>query len=138
MLRFLPPMFFFKTPTKSSSRAKRQTDLLLSSVFGRAESKDLDYAHLVDAVRSFSTAQARPQRTSAVEPGWLKGANGMGRISTLGVLRLRARKGSVCDKSVRRFAQDDGFLGGVKYDRLDVQETRKDRKKSRALRMTIS
>src|ERR1700722_15373160 len=33
-------------------------------------------------------------------------------ISIAGVLRLRAIKPSVCDRSAKRFAQDDGFVGG--------------------------
>jgi hypothetical protein len=44
------------------------------------------------------------------------------------VLRLRAIKLSVCDKYAKRFAQDDGFVGGLKYEWLDMQKTRKDRK----------
>ena len=28
------------------------------------------------------------------------------------VLRLRATKPAVCDRSAKRFAQDDGFVGG--------------------------
>jgi hypothetical protein len=56
-----------------------------------------------------------------------------------GVLRLRAIKFSVCDKSARRFAQDDGFVGGLKG--LEIQlvghaENTKRSKKSQALRMT--
>jgi hypothetical protein len=35
----------------------------------------------------------------------------MGEISTAGVLRLRATGAVTRDKSVRRFAQDDGFVG---------------------------
>jgi hypothetical protein len=31
-----------------------------------------------------------------------------------GVLRLRAIKPSACDISAKRFAQDDGFVGGLK------------------------
>jgi hypothetical protein len=38
----------------------------------------------------------------------------MGKISTLGVLRLRARKPSVYDRSAKRFAQDDDFV--VSFD----------------------
>jgi hypothetical protein len=34
----------------------------------------------------------------------------MGKISTLGVLRLRAMKPSVCDRSVTRSAEDDDFV----------------------------
>jgi hypothetical protein len=55
----------------------------------------------------------------------------MGKISILGVLRLRAIKPSVCDRSAKRFAKDDGFVGGLKglkYSQLDMQKTRKDRK----------
>jgi hypothetical protein len=37
----------------------------------------------------------------------------MGRISIAGVLRLRAIKPSVCDRSAKRFAQDDGFVRGL-------------------------
>jgi hypothetical protein len=48
-----------------------------------------------------------------------------------GVLRLRAVKPFVCDRSAKRFAQDDGFVGGLKYSWLDVQKTRKDRKSHR-------
>jgi hypothetical protein len=33
--------------------------------------------------------------------------------SIAGVLRLRAIKPSVCDRSAKRFAQDDGFVGGA-------------------------
>jgi hypothetical protein len=38
----------------------------------------------------------------------------MDMISTAEVLRLRAIKPSVCDRSAKRFAQDDGFVGGLK------------------------
>jgi hypothetical protein len=51
---------------------------------------------------------------------------GMGKIRITGVLRLRAIKPSVCDRSAKRFAQDDGFVGGLKYSWLDMQKTRKD------------
>ena len=43
-----------------------------------------------------------------------KGANGIGTISIVGILRLRAIKHSVCDRSAKRFAQDDGLVGGSK------------------------
>jgi hypothetical protein len=45
-----------------------------------------------------------------------------------GVLRLRAISRSLCDRSARRFAQDDGFVGGLKSIRLVVKKARKDRK----------
>jgi hypothetical protein len=51
--------------------------------------------------------------------------------SIAGVLRLRAIKRSVCDRSAKRFAQDDGFVGGLKCSWLDMQKTRKDRKSHR-------
>ena len=40
-----------------------------------------------------------------------KGTNGMGRTSSPGFLRLRAPSAVSCDESVRRFAQDDDFVG---------------------------
>jgi hypothetical protein len=43
-----------------------------------------------------------------------KGTNGMGRTSSPGVLRLRAPSAVSCDESVRRFAQDDDFVGVLK------------------------
>jgi hypothetical protein len=47
------------------------------------------------------------------------------------VLRLRAIKPSVCERLAKRFAQDDGLSGGLKYSLLDMQKTRKDRKSHR-------
>jgi hypothetical protein len=44
--------------------------------------------------------------------GGRKAPNSLGKTSTAGVLRLRAIKRSVCDRSAKRFAQDDGFVGG--------------------------
>ena len=41
---------------------------------------------------------------------WLKARNSMGGVSTAGVVRLRAIKRSLCDRSTRRFAQDDDFV----------------------------
>jgi hypothetical protein len=38
------------------------------------------------------------------------------------------RRALCCDRSAKRFAQDDGFVGGLKYNGLDMQKTRKDRK----------
>jgi hypothetical protein len=43
--------------------------------------------------------------------GGRKGPSSMGKISTAGVLRLRATSAVSRDKSVRRFAQDDDFVG---------------------------
>ena len=56
----------------------------------------------------------------------------MGRLSSAGVLRLRAIKPSVCDRSAKRFAQDDGFVRSLKYSWLDMQKTQKRSKKSQA------
>jgi hypothetical protein len=39
--------------------------------------------------------------------------SGMGKINTVGVLRLRAKSAIARDKSVRRSAQDDDFLEGI-------------------------
>jgi hypothetical protein len=38
----------------------------------------------------------------------------MGKIKAAGVLRLRAPSAVSYDQSLRRFAQDDGFVGGLK------------------------
>src|SRR5271154_3164987 len=45
--------------------------------------------------------------------------------SIAGVLRLRAISRPLCNRSARRFAQDDGFVGGSRNIRLVVQKTRK-------------
>jgi hypothetical protein len=39
-----------------------------------------------------------------------------------GVLRLRAIKLSVYDRAAKRFAQDDGFVGGLKCNWLNIVE----------------
>jgi hypothetical protein len=57
--------------------------------------------------------------------------------SIAGVLRLRATSAVSPDQSMRRSAQDDDFVGGLEYNWLNMQKTRKDRKKSQPLRMTI-
>jgi hypothetical protein len=46
--------------------------------------------------------------------GGRKAPNSMGKISTAGVLRLRATSALSRDKSVRRSAQDDDFVGVLK------------------------
>jgi hypothetical protein len=61
----------------------------------------------------------------------------MGKISSAGVLRLRAIKPSVCDRSAKRFAQDDGFVGGLEIQLVGYAESTKRSKKSQALRMTF-
>jgi hypothetical protein len=55
--------------------------------------------------------------------------------SIAGVLRLRAISRPLCDRSARRFAQDDGFVGGEK-DPVSYAENTKRSKKSQALGMT--
>ena len=59
----------------------------------------------------------------------------MCKLSTPEVLRLRATSAVSPDLSVRRSAQDDGFVGGLEYNWLNLQKTQKS-KKSQALRMT--
>ena len=46
--------------------------------------------------------------------GGRKGPNTIDKISIVGVLRLRAPNAVSCDESVRRFAQDDDFVGVVR------------------------
>jgi len=84
-----------------------------------AESKDPGAAYLTHAVRAFSTTEAPTWRAQVRTAGRIlfsgfrgrKAPNGMGKISILGVLRLRATSAVSRDKSVRRSAQDDGFVG---------------------------
>src|ERR1700760_3905472 len=45
-----------------------------------------------------------------------------------GVLRLRATKPSVCDRSAMRFAQDDGFVWGLAMQLVGYAGARKDLK----------
>jgi hypothetical protein len=52
-------------------------------------------------------------------------------------LRLRALKPSVCDRSAKRFAQDDGFVGGLEIQLVGYAENTKRSKKSQALEMKI-
>jgi hypothetical protein len=56
--------------------------------------------------------------------------------SIAGVLRLRAIKPFVCDRSAKRFAQDDGFVGGLEIQVVGYAENTKRSKKSQALGMT--
>ena len=46
--------------------------------------------------------------------GGRKGPNTIDKMSIVGVLRLRAPNAVSCDESVRRFAQDDDFVGVLK------------------------
>jgi hypothetical protein len=45
--------------------------------------------------------------------GRRKAPSGIFKVSTLGVLQLRAIKPAVYDRSAKRFAQDDGFVRGL-------------------------
>ena len=56
--------------------------------------------------------------------------------SIAGVLRLRAIKLSVCDRSAKRFAQDDDSVWGLACSWLDMQAHERS-KKSQALGMAI-
>jgi hypothetical protein len=67
---------------------------------------------------------------------WLKSFEEHLPIIIAGVLRLRAIRRPLCDRSARRFAQDDGFVGGEKLSVSCIENT-KDQKKSQALRMTL-
>ena len=49
----------------------------------------------------------------------------MGKISIAGVLRLRAIKPSVCRRSARRSAQDDGFVRGLEIQLVGYAENTK-------------
>src|ERR1700733_9038306 len=55
--------------------------------------------------------------------------------STAGVLRLRAINSLICDRSARRFAQDDAFLKGIEKRLVGSKNTGRS-KKSQALGMT--
>ena len=55
--------------------------------------------------------------------------------SIAGVLRLRAINTLICDRSARRFAQDDAFLEGVEKHLVGSKNTGRS-KKSQALGMT--
>jgi hypothetical protein len=56
-------------------------------------------------------AAKRSLKKCTREFGGRKGPNSIGKIGVAGVLRLRATRDVSCDKSVRRSAQDDGFVG---------------------------
>jgi hypothetical protein len=47
------------------------------------------------------------------------------RTSVAGVLRLRAIKPSVCDRSAKRFAQDDEFVGALEIQLVGDAENTK-------------
>ena len=53
-----------------------------------------------------------PQQLLFSGLGGRKAPNSMGKISTVGVLRLRATNAVARDKSLTRSAQDDDFVGG--------------------------
>jgi hypothetical protein len=56
--------------------------------------------------------------------GGRKAQSGMGKSSTAEVLRLRATSAVSLDPSVRRSAQDDGFVGGLEYNWLNMAPSR--------------
>ena len=62
-----------------------------------------------------------------------KASKNICQISIVEVLRLRAISRSLCDRSARRFAQDDGFVG---WENIRLAENAKGSKKSQALGMT--
>jgi hypothetical protein len=66
---------------------------------------------------------------------WLESSEEHLPTSIAGVLRLRAISRPLCNRSARRFAQDDGFVGGEK-DPVSYAENTKRSKKSQALGMT--
>jgi len=92
-----------------------------------AENVDLAAGHSLVLGPRERPWRARPVRASVVE----KLPAAWAQISILGVLRLRATSAVSRDRSVRRSAQDDDFVGGLKYSWLDMQKTRKDRKSHR-------
>jgi hypothetical protein len=47
-----------------------------------------------------------------------KGANSIGKIDVAGVLRLHASSAVSCDSSMRRSAQNDGFVDGMAADKM--------------------
>ena len=65
---------------------------------------------------------------------WLESSEEHLPTSIAGVLRLRAISRPLCDRSARRFAQDDGFVGGEKHP-VSYAENTKRSKKSQALLM---
>src|SRR5580692_2941070 len=48
--------------------------------------------------------------------------------SIAGVLRLRAISRPLCDRCARRFAQDDGFVGGKKHPVSYAENTKRSKK----------
>src|SRR5580658_10362179 len=72
--------------------------------------------------------KARKSICQQASPGFLRLRSGQ-------ALRLRAISRPLCDRSARRFAQDDGFVGGEKHP-VGYAENTKRSKKSQALGMT--
>src|SRR6202042_2495778 len=54
-----------------------------------------------------------PQQDTVLGLRWSESSEEHLPTSIAGVLRLRALKPSVCDRSANRFAQDDGFVRGL-------------------------
>jgi hypothetical protein len=87
--------------------------------------------HRADPPRSFPEAEnlnllvpvtikCVPQQILFSGFGGRKGSSSIGKISTAGVLRLRARSAVSRDKSVRRSAQDDDFVGILTKNTLKI------------------
>jgi hypothetical protein len=81
------------------------------------------------------TIKCAPQRILFSGVGCRKGPNSVGKMSTVGVLRLRARSPWLSDRSARRFAptagrgrQDDGLVGVLKNLLVGCVKTTKNQK----------
>jgi hypothetical protein len=73
-----------------------------------------------------STAERSCSRASVIE----KARTAMARQASSESFDSALRS-PVFDRSAKRFAQDDGFVGGLNYRWMDMQKTRKDRKSRR-------
>jgi hypothetical protein len=85
---------------------------LPATVFPGAENKN--WQHLAmpgDHIYIFGS-HTGTLHIGAIGLGGRKAPNSVVKVNMLGVLRLRAIKTSFCDRSAKRFAQDDGFVGG--------------------------
>ena len=76
----------------------------------------LGYPSELDAVTSRLTGIVKSATQQILVAGFSgrKAPSSMGKISALGVLRLRAPSSVSHDKSVRRSAQDDGFAASLR------------------------
>src|ERR1700720_2138058 len=67
---------------------------------------------------------------------WLESSEGHLPTNIAGVLRLRAISRPLCDRSARRFAQDDGFVEGEKHPVSYAENTKRSKKSQALLGMT--